>query len=126
MSCILPQLAIDFFSSTFALRTIFERTFVDDWTAAKITFLYYLCHLSSSAIFWRLLFFWLPYHTLLDLIHIHRNDFLAFYTSQRHFSFQFVDILCRRFEKEKHGFSWRHQDCGSFYCFDGEGEEEEE
>jgi len=34
-------------------------------------------------------------------------------------------LTCVR-RSEKLGFCWRYQDRGAFFCFDGEGEEEEE
>ena len=90
MSCILPQLAIDFFSSTFALRIfrkdVFRRLDGCEPLLSCTTF----CHLPSSR-FWRLLLSSsLPYHTLLDLIHIHTKRILAYYTSQSHFCFNLL------------------------------------
>jgi hypothetical protein len=35
-------------------------------------------------------------------------------------------LTCIFRRSEKHGFCWRYQDCCAVFCFDGEGEEEEE
>jgi hypothetical protein len=95
--------------------------FSTNWTAAKLGFLYYLATYFLSQL-WRLFSFAWKF-TLLDLIHIHTKRLLASHTSQD-FSFQFVNTL--RCRSEKHGFGWRYQDCGALFCFDGQGEEEEE
>lgn len=57
----------------------------------------------------------------------HEKDFLAFGTSRMTiFCFNSLTFMHRRFEKQKHGFGWRYQDCGAFVRFDREAEEEEE
>jgi hypothetical protein len=66
----------------------------------------------------------IPYTSRLDTYSPKRLLGISHFT--KILSLQFVDILRRRFEKQEHGFSWRYEARGAFFCFDGEGEEEEE
>lgn len=104
----------------------FEARFIDDWTAANLGFGVLSLPLATFASpnLAICFFFYFQNLTLLDLIHIHRNDTWHSEIHKDLFSFQFVDISRPRFEK--HGFDRRHQGRGAFFGFDGKGEEAEE
>lgn len=95
MSCILSPTSDRLFSyhiciCIFVQNSILPKHVFNDWTAANLGFgctIFAICYYCFPG-FGDLLFSSTSENlTLLDLIHIHRNDFLAFRTSQRPFRF---------------------------------------
>ena len=106
-------------SSSILLKQVFN-----DWTAANLGFFgcTIFCHFFPQL--WR---FAVPsskhYTSRLDTYPSKRLLGILHFTKEI-FSLQFVDVLCRRYEK--YGFGWRYQGRGASFCFNGKGEEVEE